>query len=247
MAKLAPPFKTDLGLTQDVTDIGRYTIGMENPLGRELKEQLGEDTSEEILKWIEGGGLATLGYQGGKGARHIGRKFTDKGRKKLKEAKRKAELKRIGKAFIRNVAKKTAGGVAKRGLLAATGVGAPVVAGLSILDLLSDPEIRQGGLDIMRLYPELWKTLPSGLEEEARYMATDRDKQAQPYIEGGVDMDAMIENLASKEGIRKESLDEIYKRKLSAMPSALERERMQMNRAKERNAGLQSLLKGSLN
>ena len=48
-----PPFKTGRGALQDVTDIGRYTIGMENPLGRELKEQLEEDTSKEILKWIE--------------------------------------------------------------------------------------------------------------------------------------------------------------------------------------------------
>ena len=159
-------------VTQSALDIGRATIGMENSLGDYGREQLGPEVVNVIQNVIEAGGLATLGYQSGKGAVNVSRKFTPKGRKRAQEALKKAQNKKAAKAIARQLGTFGAKRMGLTGLAAGLGavfpptlaVTGPVVAGLSIADLLADKDIRG-------MLPELatkegLKKMPSALERE---------------------------------------------------------------------------------
>ncbi len=87
-------------VTQSALDIGRVTVGMENPLGDYTREQLGPEAVKNIVTAIEAAGLGSLALQGGKGVRNVSRKFTPKGRKKAQEALKKAQNKKAAKAIV---------------------------------------------------------------------------------------------------------------------------------------------------
>ena len=159
-------------VTQSALDIGRVTVGMENPLGDYSREQLGPEAVKNIVTAIELAGLGSLAFQGGKGAVNVSRKFTPKGRAKAKEALKKAQNKKAAKAIARQLGTFGAKRMGLAGLAAGLGaafpptlaVTGPVVAGLSILDLLADKDIRG-------MLPELatkegLKKMPSALERE---------------------------------------------------------------------------------
>jgi hypothetical protein len=159
-------------VTQSALDIGRVTVGMENPLGDYTREQLGPEAVKNIVTAIELAGLGSLALQGGKGVRNVSRKFTPKGRKKAQEALKKAQNKKAAKAIARQLGTFGAKRMGLAGLAAGLGaafpptlaVTGPVVAGLSILDLLADKDIRG-------MLPELatkegLKKMPSALERE---------------------------------------------------------------------------------
>ena len=159
-------------VTQSALDIGRVTVGMENPLGDYSREQLGPEAVKNIVTAIELAGLGSLAFQGGKGAVNVSRKFTPKGRAKAKEALKKAQNKKAAKAIARQLGTFGAKRMGLAGLAAGLGaafpptlaVTGPVVAGLSILDLLADKSIRG-------MLPELatkegLKKMPSALERE---------------------------------------------------------------------------------
>jgi hypothetical protein len=159
-------------VTQSALDIGRVTVGMENPLGDYTREQLGPEAVKNIVTAIELAGLGSLALQGGKGVRNVSRKFTPKGRKKAQEALKKAQNKKAARAIARKLGTFGAKRMGLAGLAAGLGaafpptlaVTGPVVAGLSILDLLADKDIRG-------MLPELatkegLKKMPSALERE---------------------------------------------------------------------------------
>ena len=159
-------------VTQSALDIGRVTVGMENPLGDYSREQLGPEAVKNIVTAIELAGLGSLAFQGGKGAVNVSRKFTPKGRAKAKEALKKAQNKKAAKAIARQLGTFGAKRMGLAGLAAGLGaafpptlaVTGPVVAGLSILDLLADKEIR-GMLPELATKEDL-KKMPSALERE---------------------------------------------------------------------------------
>jgi len=168
-----PPFQDPYSpVTQSALDIGRVTVGMENPLGDYGREQLGPEAVDRIVTAIEAGGLATLGYQAGKGVRNVSRKFTPTGRAKIKKAQKKAQNKRAARAIAKQLGTFGAKRMGLAGLAAGLGavfpptlaVTGPVIAGLSVADLLADKEIRG-------MLPELatkegLKKMPSALERE---------------------------------------------------------------------------------
>jgi hypothetical protein len=141
-------------VTQSALDIGRATVGMENPLGDYTREQLGPDAVDNIVTAIEAGGIGSLLYKGGKGGVNVSRKFTPKGRAKAKEALKKAKNKQAAKAIARQLSTFGAKRMGLAGLAAGLGavfpptlaVTGPVIAGLSIADLLADKNIRASGL-----------------------------------------------------------------------------------------------------
>jgi hypothetical protein len=145
---------------------------MENPLGDYTREQLGPDAVDNIVTAIEAGGIGSLLYKGGKGGVNVSRKFTPKGRAKAKEALKKAKNKQAAKAIARQLSTFGAKRMGLAGLAAGLGavfpptlaVTGPVIAGLSIADLLADKEIRG-------MLPELatkegLKKMPSALDRE---------------------------------------------------------------------------------
>lgn len=159
-------------VTQSALDVGRVTVGMENPLGDYGREQLGPEAVDNIVTAIEAGGIGSLLYKGGKGAVNVSRKFTPKGRKKAKQALDKAKNKQATKAIVRQLGTFGAKRMGLAGLAAGLGaafpptlaVSGPVIAGLSIADLLADKSIRG-------MLPELatkegLKEMPSALERE---------------------------------------------------------------------------------
>jgi hypothetical protein len=166
-----PPFQDPYSpVTQSALDVGR--LPFENPLVDYGREQLGPEAVDRIVTAIEAGGLATLGYQSGKGVRNVSRKFTSKGRKKAKKALDKANNKKLARAFVRQLGTFGAKRMGLAGLAAGLGavfpptlaVTGPVIAGLSVADLLADKEIRG-------MLPELatkegLKKMPSALERE---------------------------------------------------------------------------------
>jgi hypothetical protein len=159
-------------VTQSALDIGRVTVGMENPLGDYTREQLGPEAVKNIVTAIELAGLGSLALQGGKGVRNVSRKFTPKGRKKAQEALKKAQNKKAAKAIARQLGTFGAKRIGLAGLAAGLGavfpptlaVTGPIIAGLSIADLLADKEIR-GMLPELATKENLAK-MPSALERE---------------------------------------------------------------------------------
>ncbi len=169
-----PPFQDPYSpVTQSALDVGRVTVGMENPLGDYGREQLGPEAVKNIVTAIELAGLGSLALQGGKGAVNVSRKFTPKGRKKAQEALKKAQNKKAARAIARQLGTFGAKRMGLAGLAAGLGavfpptlaVTGPVVAGLSIADLLADKEIR-GMLPELATKEGLAK-MPSALEREA--------------------------------------------------------------------------------
>ena len=159
-------------VTQSALDIGRATIGMENPLGDYGREQLGPEAVKNIVNIIEVGGIGSLLYKGGKGAINVSHKFTPTGRAKIKKAQKKAQNKRAAKIIAKKLGTFGAKRMGLAGLAAGLGavfpptlaVTGPVIAGLSIADLLADKEIRG-------MLPELatkegLKKMPSALDRE---------------------------------------------------------------------------------
>jgi len=159
-------------VTQSALDVGRVTVGMENPLGDYTREQFGPEAVKRLQNVIELGGLALLANQGRKGAVNVSRKFTPKGRKKAKQALDKAKNKQATKAIVRQLGTFGAKRMGLAGLAAGLGaafpptlaVTGPVITGLSIADLLADKSIRG-------MLPELatkegLKEMPSALERE---------------------------------------------------------------------------------
>ena len=159
-------------VTQSALDIGRATVGMENPLGDYTREQLGPDAVKGLQLAIEGTGLALLANQGRKGAVNVSRKFTPKGRAKAKEALKKAKNKQAAKAIARQLSTFGAKRMGLAGLAAGLGaifpptlaITGPVITGLSVADLLADKDIRG-------MLPELatkegLKKMPSALDRE---------------------------------------------------------------------------------
>ena len=188
------------GLGQDIADLGRVTVGMENELGRYLGEQLGEDNLENITSTLEVMGLGSLLYQGGKGGVKLSRKLTPKGREKAKDLKQKALKKQAVKKLVKILSKFGA----KRGATAALGAGisavfppaatiaGSVVGALGIADMVADPETRQDMGNIYEaLAPELatregLKKMPSALERETvqRAAAQKRTSGLASLLEG---------------------------------------------------------------
>ncbi len=159
-------------VTQSALDVGRVTVGMENPLGDYTREQFGPEAVKKLQNVIELGGLTLLANQGRKGAVNVSRKFTPKGRKKAKQALDKAKNKQATKAIVRQLGTFGAKRMGLAGLAAGLGaafpptlaVTGPVITGLSIADLLADKSIRG-------MLPELatkegLKEMPSALERE---------------------------------------------------------------------------------
>ena len=159
-------------VTQSALDVGRVTVGMENPLGDYTREQFGPEAVKTLQNVIELGGLTLLANQGRKGAVNVSRKFTPKGRKKAQEALKKAQNKKAAKAIARQLGTFGAKRMGLAGLAAGLGavfpptlaVTGPVITGLSILDLLADKDTR-GMLPELATKEDLAK-MPSALERE---------------------------------------------------------------------------------
>ena len=226
-AKTYPPFENpNLGSLQDVFDIGRATVGMENAPGRYLGKQLGPEAVDALTNSLEAAGLVSLGY----GAKKLSKNLTSKGRKKAAEQAGKARNKQAIKLLIQKLSKFGAKRIGLAGLAAgASGVFPPiagpaslVLGGLSIMDLLADPEMR-----------ELIPQIPGALY--------DAGVDAIPTKE-----EAINAIPTQEEVINAIPTQEEYKKEYGIMPSALQRETAQREAAKKRTSGLTSLLEGRM-
>ena len=163
------------GPLQDFFDIGRYTIGMENPVGEAMTEELGPETADRIKEAIEWAGLGALGVQavkgGTRGVKRVANNWTVEGKKNIKAANKKAAQERAKKSLLKKLlAKAAARGTIGAGLAAAFPPAAGAVgiglAGLSVLDLLADKELRGLFIDSLATKEGLAE-MPSALEREA--------------------------------------------------------------------------------
>ena len=184
------------GPLQDVFDIGRYTIGMENPVGEAMTEELGPETADKIKDAIELVGLGALGVQGlkggSRGVKKVANNWTVEGKKNIKAANKKAAQERAKKSLLKKLlAKLVARGAIGAGVAAAFPPAAGAVgmglAGLSVLDLLADKELRGLFIDSLATKEGLAE-MPSALEREAaqREAAKQRTSGLESLMEARV-------------------------------------------------------------
>jgi hypothetical protein len=184
------------GPLQDVFDIGRYTIGMENPVGKAMTEELGPETADKIKDAIELIGLGALGVQGlkggSRGVKKVANNWTVEGKKNIKAANKKAAQERAKKSLLKKfLAKAAARGTIGAGMAAAFPPAAGAVgmglAGLSVLDLLADKELRGLFIDSLATKEGLAE-MESALEREAaqRKAAKERRTGLESLLEARV-------------------------------------------------------------
>ena len=184
-AKTYPPFENpNLGPLQKVLDVGRATVGFDNAGGRYLKEQIGPEAVDAITNSLEVAGLVGLGYE----TKKLSKKLTSKGRKKAAEQAGKAKNKQAIRLLLRKLGKFGAKRIGLAGIAAgASGVFPPiagpaslVLGGLSIMDLLADPEMRKlipqlpgalydAGVDAIPTKEEAINAIPTKEEYKKEY------------------------------------------------------------------------------
>ena len=174
------------GPLQDVFDIGRYTIGMENPVGEAMTEELGPETADKIKRAIELAGLGALGVQavkgGSRGVKKVANNWTVEGKKNIKAANKKAAQDIAKKSLFKKIlAKAAARGTIGAGVAAAFPPAAGAVgmglAGLSVLDLLADKELRALFIDSLATKEGLAE-MPSALERETAEREAAKKRRA---------------------------------------------------------------------
>jgi len=173
------------GPLQDVFDIGRYTIGMENPVGEAMTEELGPETADRIKEAIEWIGLGALGLQGlkggSRGVKKVANNWTVEGKKNIKAANKKAAQEIAKKSLFKKIlAKLVARGTIGAGVAAAFPPAAGAVgmglAGLSVLDLLADKELRGLFIDSLATKEGLAE-MPSALERETAQRKAAKERR----------------------------------------------------------------------